>query len=70
MNKRETIGEKAFKEIKNEEKQKSRLNKRMTMGEDAFKKAENNENRSEEFHGNFGPLEVSNQKAAKPISHA
>ena len=23
-----------------------------------------------EFHGNFGPLEVSNQKAAKPISHA
>jgi choline dehydrogenase-like flavoprotein len=35
-----------------------------------FKKAENNENRSEEFHGNLGPLEVSNQKAAKPISHA
>ena len=35
-----------------------------------FKKAENNENRVEEFHGNFGPLEVSNQKAAKPISHA
>ncbi len=34
-----------------------------------FKKAENNENRSEEFHGNLGPLEVSNQKAAKPISH-
>ncbi len=35
-----------------------------------FKKAENNENRSEEFHGKLGPLEVSNQKAAKPISHA
>ncbi len=35
-----------------------------------FKKAENNENRSKEFHGNLGPLEVSNQKAAKPISHA
>ena len=35
-----------------------------------FKKAENNENISEEFHGNLGPLEVSNQKAAKPISHA
>ena len=35
-----------------------------------FKKAENNENGSKEFHGNFGPLEVSNQKAAKPISHA
>ncbi len=35
-----------------------------------FKKAENNENGSKKFHGNFGPLEVSNQKAAKPISHA
>ena len=35
-----------------------------------FKKAKNNENISEEFHGNLGPLEVSNQKAAKPISHA
>ena len=35
-----------------------------------FKKAENNEIGSEEFHGSFGPLEVSNQKAAKPISHA
>ena len=35
-----------------------------------FKKAENNENGSKEFHGNFGPLEVSNQKAVKPISHA
>ena len=35
-----------------------------------FKKAENNENRSKEFHGNVGPLEVSNQKEAKPISHA
>ncbi len=35
-----------------------------------FKKAENNENRSEKFHGTLGPLEVSNQKAAKPISHA
>ncbi len=35
-----------------------------------FKKAENNENGSKKFHGNFGPLEVSNQKATKPISHA
>ena len=35
-----------------------------------FKKAENNENGSKKFHGNSGPLEVSNQKAAKPISHA
>ncbi len=35
-----------------------------------FKKAENNENRGEEFHGNLGPLEVSNQKAPKPISQA
>ena len=35
-----------------------------------FKKAENNENGSKVFHGYFGPLEVSNQKAAKPISHA
>mgnify|MGYP003323022497 FL=1 len=35
-----------------------------------FKKAENNENGSKKFHGNLGPLEVSNQKAAKPISHA
>ena len=35
-----------------------------------FKKAENNENGSSKFHGNCGPLEVSNQKAAKPISHA
>ena len=35
-----------------------------------FKKAENNENGTKKFHGNFGPLEVSNQKAAKPISHA
>ena len=35
-----------------------------------FKKAENNENGSKKFHGKFGPLEVSNQKAAKPISHA
>ncbi len=35
-----------------------------------FKKAENNENGSEKYHGNFGPLEVSNQKAANPISHA
>ena len=35
-----------------------------------FKKAENNENGSKKYHGNFGPLEVSNQKAANPISHA
>ena len=35
-----------------------------------FKKAENNENGSTKFHGNIGPLEVSNQKAAKPISQA
>ena len=35
-----------------------------------FKKAENNENGSTKFHGNLGPLEVSNQKAAKPISQA
>ena len=35
-----------------------------------FKKAENNEDGSKKFHGNLGPLEVSNQKAAKPISHA
>ena len=35
-----------------------------------FKKAENNENGSTKFHGNVGPLEVSNQKAAKPISQA
>ena len=35
-----------------------------------FKKAENKENGSKEFHGNFGPLEVSNQEAANPISHA
>ena len=35
-----------------------------------FKKAENNENGSTKFHGDLGPLEVSNQKAAKPISQA
>ena len=35
-----------------------------------FKKAENNENGSTKFHGNIGPLEVSNQKASKPISQA
>ena len=35
-----------------------------------FKKAENNENGSTNFHGTLGPLEVSNQKAAKPISQA
>ncbi len=35
-----------------------------------FKKAENNENGNTNFHGNLGPLEVSNQKAAKPISQA
>ena len=35
-----------------------------------FKKAENNENGNTKFHGALGPLEVSNQKAAKPISQA
>ena len=35
-----------------------------------FKKAENNENGGTKFHGHLGPLEVSNQKAAKPISQA
>ncbi len=35
-----------------------------------FKKAENNEIGSKKFHGSTGPLEVSNQKAPKPISHA
>ncbi|MDC3081259.1 GMC family oxidoreductase N-terminal domain-containing protein [Paracoccaceae bacterium] len=35
-----------------------------------FKKAENNENGNTQFHGILGPLEVSNQKAAKPISQA
>ena len=35
-----------------------------------FIKAENNENGPTEFHGNGGPLEVSNQKAPRSISHA
>ena len=35
-----------------------------------FKKAENNENGPSDFHGDSGPLEVSNQKAPRSISHA
>ena len=35
-----------------------------------FKKAENNENGPSKFHGNGGPLEVSNQKVPRPISSA
>ena len=35
-----------------------------------FIKAENNENGPTEFHGDGGPLEVSNQKAPRSISHA
>ena len=34
-----------------------------------FIKAENNENGSTKFHGDSGPLEVSNQKAPRTISH-
>jgi choline dehydrogenase-like flavoprotein len=35
-----------------------------------FKKSENNERGSNNFHGNKGPLHVSNQKSPRPISHA
>ncbi len=35
-----------------------------------FRKAENNENGRTEFHGDEGPLEVSNQKVPRSISHA
>ena len=35
-----------------------------------FIKAENNENGRTEFHGDGGPLEVSNQKVPRSISHA
>lgn len=35
-----------------------------------FKKAENNENGADDFHGDSGPLQVSNQKSPRPISHA
>lgn len=35
-----------------------------------FKKAENNENGADEFHGDSGPLQVSDQKSPRPITHA
>ncbi|MBM1691155.1 GMC family oxidoreductase [Sulfitobacter geojensis] len=35
-----------------------------------FKKSENNENGSDDFHGNSGPLQVSDQKEPRPITHA
>ncbi len=35
-----------------------------------FRKAENNERGADAFHGNDGPLQVSNQKAPRPISRA
>lgn len=35
-----------------------------------FKKAENNERGEDDFHGASGPLQVSNQKAPRPISEA
>ena len=35
-----------------------------------FKKAENNENGSDEFHGESGPLQVSNQNTPREITHA
>ncbi|TCL00754.1 choline dehydrogenase-like flavoprotein [Shimia isoporae] len=35
-----------------------------------FKKAENNINGGDEFHGDSGPLQVSNAKAPRPISRA
>jgi len=35
-----------------------------------FKKSENNENGSNEFHGKTGPLQVSDQKNPRPITHA
>lgn len=35
-----------------------------------FKKAENNERGGDAMHGNHGPLQVSNQKEPRPITHA
>jgi len=35
-----------------------------------FKKSENNENGSDQFHGDSGPLHVSNQQSPRPITHA
>lgn len=35
-----------------------------------FKKAENNVNGADAYHGDSGPLQVSNQKAPRPISNA
>lgn len=35
-----------------------------------FKKAENNERGADEFHGDSGPLHISNAKAPRPISRA
>ena len=35
-----------------------------------FKKAENNESKHDEFHGNDGPLHVSDPQAPRPISNA
>lgn len=35
-----------------------------------FRKSENNERGGDALHGNSGPLQVSNQKAPRPISHA
>lgn len=35
-----------------------------------FKKSENNERGTDEFHGNDGPLQVSDQKEPRPITHA
>ena len=35
-----------------------------------FRRAENNERGADDFHGNQGPLQVSDQKAPRPISRA
>lgn len=35
-----------------------------------FIKSENNESKSDNFHGNNGPLHVSNQQSPRPITHA
>ena len=35
-----------------------------------FKKSENNERILDDFHGNNGPLHVSNQQSPRPIAHA
>ncbi len=35
-----------------------------------FKRAENNERGEDEFHGNSGPLQVSNQRSPRPITEA